>query len=93
MAPVKKVAGRSDTAVFPRFKGQRRQAQFICMNVDVCYSCLLTLPSTKYRHSLPCVRLAGGGKYLQAGLVMGTRESHGRDSDGDMVPTATAKAT
>lgn len=86
----KELAGRSDAAVFPRFRGQWTQAQFICVHSDVCCSYLLTLHRSKDRL---CVHLTGGGTYLQVGHIMGTCESHGRDSVGDMVPTATGKAT
>lgn len=87
----KKVAGRSNTAIFPRFKGQWMQAQ--CMSVDVCYSYLLTLRSPKYRLLLLGVHLASSGKCLQVGHVTDPCESHGRDSAGDMAPTTTVKVT
>lgn len=86
----KELAGRSDAAVFPRFRGQWTQAQFICVHSDVCCSYLLTLHLSKNRL---CAHLTGGGTYLQVGHIMGTCESHGRDSVGDVVPTATGKAT
>lgn len=64
-----------------------------CMNVDVCYSYLLTLCSPKYRLLLLGMHLASSGKCLWVGHVTDPCEWHGRDSAGDMVPTTTVKVT